>query len=78
MFEILLWGYKYHFPANKHRLQTQRKKAGQGGMHLLQRKQFYSQKIHARDVQPPAPLLPPINLSPKQQVNLVCWQRWDQ
>lgn len=60
MYKILLRRYKDHnFPANKLRLQAQRKKTGQGGSNL------YEQNIHSRDVQSSAFLLSLINLNSK-------------
>lgn len=60
MYKTLQWRYKDHnFPSSKPKLQTQRKKAGQGGSSL------YEQNIHARDVQSSASRLSPLNSNPK-------------
>lgn len=74
MYKILLWRYKDHnFPGNKPRLQTQTKKAGQGGSSL------YEQNSNARDVQFSASCLSPINLSPKAgMLSGVLVEVWDQ
>lgn len=74
MYKILLWRYKDHnFSANKPKLQTQRKKAGQEGSSL------YEQNIHARDVQSSASFLSPKNLNLKAgMLSGVLVVVWDQ